>query len=169
MFRNATILIEPMFSKTPKTLNPIYVVSTFWNSFVFCYNDMVSSYVQRTVSMPVVSVIKTSLFDMFINYWQKNFSASGRNWEGQNSSISLIQSKNHMFSRRTPTPFTTSFATKHCFINFYLTTKRRFFYFFDCVSIYCLANYCINLLERFQRYFCVIPNSLYAGTPSTNK
>lgn len=64
---NATILIKPMFSITPETFNPIYMSSPFWGAFVFAHHYMVPPHRKRSISIPVIGIVKTARLSMLVD------------------------------------------------------------------------------------------------------
>lgn len=152
MFRNSAILIQPVFCKTPKPLNSIQMVTSFWSPFFFSNYYMIPSDRQRTVCMPIISVIQTSWFCMLSYYRQQCCSVPRRNWKRKYSPVSLIQTKDHLFAGSTPATFTSTLASKHRLIHLHFPRYVRLLKFKKSLIINCLTNRYKNSLDRLQRY-----------------
>lgn len=155
VFQNAAILIQPVFRKTPESLNSIQMIPPFWSSFFFSDYHMVASDRQRTVGMPIISVIQASWFCMPSYYRQQCYPISRRNRKRKYSPIPLIQTKDHLFARCTPATFASSLTSKHRFIHLNFSRNVRLLKFNKCLIINRLTNYCKNSLDRFQRYLSI--------------
>lgn len=155
MFRNATILIQPVFRKTPESLNSIKVIPPFWFPFLFSDYNMIPSDRQGTIGMPIISVIQASWFCMLSYYRQQRCSISRRNRKRKYSTIPLIQTKDHLFAGCAPATFASTLASKHRFIHLNFSRNVCFLKFNKCLIINCLTNCCKNFLDSLQRYLSI--------------
>jgi len=155
MARDTSILIKPVFGKTPETFNSIKMITPLGLAFLFGNYYMITSYGQRTVGVPIISIVKATGLYMLVNYFQEIFSASGRNRESKNLAISLIHTKYHMFSRRSPASFAGTPPSKHSLVHFYFSGDIRLFKLNKSLVIDCLSCHCKNLLNSLKGAFYI--------------
>lgn len=55
---HSAVLIEPMFGIVPESLNAVNMISALRSSVFFFNDNMISPETQRTVSVPIVSVVE---------------------------------------------------------------------------------------------------------------
>ena len=121
---HSSIRIEPVFSKTPESFNAIYMISSFWLTKLFSYHNVLTTYSQRRIRMPVISVVKTAWLCMFLNKPDKLLPTSALNWKNLDHPISFENTKDNDFPCCAPATLAFLCATKHCFITFKRSFKR---------------------------------------------
>ena len=123
IFRDSTVMIQPMFGIRPKTLNPIDVVTSSGSAEFFLDDDMIPTNGKKGVSMPIIGIIQASRLRMGGHQRDQFLLPSAGDREGKHYSISLQDTKNHLLTSSSPASFSSSFAAKHGFIHFDLSGK----------------------------------------------
>lgn len=122
--RYSTVGIKPMFCITPKPFNAIYMIPSFRSTQVLSDHYMITSDSQRSISMPVISVIQTSRPGALSNMPYKLSSGTSLHRESLDQSVPLQNPEYDNFACGSPTTFSLSSATKGRFIAFNASFKR---------------------------------------------
>jgi len=99
---NSTILVKPVFGKRPESFYPVEVISTFRFTLLFSHNYMIATDWEKGVSKPVIGVVKAPWFSMVSNQGNQSVSSSTGDGESEYFPVSLVDAKDHVFSRSAP-------------------------------------------------------------------
>ncbi len=114
---NTKIHIQPKFGITPEAFDAVDVGASLGNSFALIDNHVNPTQVKRSISIPVIGVVKATGRGVFGDQWQDLSSASGRHRESDNLPVSLEDAENDRLSGSSPAAVSWAVSTKHGFIH----------------------------------------------------
>ena len=113
-----------MFSVAPEPFDPIDMVPSFGSTFLFPNDNVVTSYCQRSISLPIVRVIKTPWFCRTPYQSDYFFTITSLDRENSYLSIPLQNSQDNDLPGRTPSSLPFPSSTEGGLIKFNWTGKR---------------------------------------------
>src|SRR2546423_3532842 len=114
-----------MLSITPKAFNAVQVVAPLRATSLLSDNYMIAAHAQRSISVPIVRVIKTAWLGVLSDESFNDLARTPSDGKHSDHTVALKNAEHNHFTCCTPATFTRAFAAKHRLIALDSTFKRR--------------------------------------------
>ena len=129
--RHSSIWIKPILGITPEPFYAVNMTPSFRSTCIFLNHNMVSPYGKRTISTPVIGVVKTPWLSMFSNKTDNLLTFASLNRKYFYHTVTLKNTKNYNLATCTPATLALSTPTKCGLIALYSTMKGLSALFFE--------------------------------------